>query len=106
MLATTLEYLRMPKGVLGIVLGKSTYARCGLVVNATLREPGWCGTITLEISNTTPLPAPLYAGEGVAQILFFLLAAHPEVTYANRRGVYQGQRGVTLPRVHTHAHGK
>jgi dCTP deaminase len=107
-LAATLEYLRMPEDVLGIVLGKSTYARCGLVVNATPLEPSWEGAITLEISNTTPLPARLYAGEGIAQILFFRLAAHPEVTYADRRGVYQGQRGVTLPRVHahTHTHGK
>jgi len=105
-LATTLEYLRMPEDILGIVLGKSTYARCGPIVNATPLEAGWEGTITLEISNTTPLPARLYAGEGIAQILFFRLAAHPEVTYADRRGVYQGQRGVTLPRVHAHAHGK
>lgn len=98
-LAATLEYLRIPEDVLGIVLGKSTYARCGLVVNATPLEPGWCGTITLEISNTTPLPARLYAGEGIAQILFFRLGARPATTYADRGGVYQGQTGVTLPRV-------
>jgi dCTP deaminase len=97
-LTRSIEYIRMPENVLGIALGKSTYARCGIVVNVTPLEPGWEGHVTLEISNTTPLPAKVYAGEGIVQIVFFE-GERPEITYADRKGKYQGQRGVTLPRV-------
>ncbi len=97
-LTRSIEYIRMPENVLGIALGKSTYARCGIVVNVTPLEPGWEGHVTLEISNTTPLPAKVYAGEGIVQIIF-LESDRPETTYADRRGKYQGQRGVTLPKV-------
>ena len=84
--------------VIAIALGKSTYARCGIVVNVTPLEPGWEGHVTLEISNTTPLPAKVYAGEGIVQLLF-LEGPRPEVTYRDRKGTYQGQKGITLPRV-------
>lgn len=97
-LTRTVEYFRIPKDVLVVCLGKSTYARCGLIVNVTPLEPGWEGHVTLEISNTTPLPAKVYANEGVAQFLFFKGSSQCEVTYADRSGKYMGQRGVTLPR--------
>jgi len=98
-LARSLEYIRMPRNVLGAVLGKSTYARCGIVTNFTPLEPGWHGHITIEISNTTPLPAKIYANEGIAQVLFFEGDAPCEVSYADKKGKYQGQRGVVLPRM-------
>lgn len=98
-LAQTKEYFRIPNDVLVVCLGKSTYARCGLIVNVTPLEPGWEGQVTLEISNTTPLPAKVYAGEGIAQFLFFKGDSACEVTYAARAGKYMGQRGVTLPRL-------
>jgi len=97
-LTRSLEYIRMPDNVIAIALGKSTYARCGIVVNVTPLEPGWEGHVTLEISNTTPLPAKVYAGEGIVQLLF-LEGPRPEVTYRDRKGKYQGQKGITLPRV-------
>ncbi len=98
-LTHTVEYFRIPKDVLVICLGKSTYARCGLIVNVTPLEPGWEGHVTLEISNTTPLPAKVYANEGVAQFLFFKGSDACEVSYADRAGKYMGQRGVTLPKL-------
>ncbi|HEY8484399.1 MAG TPA: dCTP deaminase [Longimicrobiales bacterium] len=98
-LARTLERFRIPEDVLAICVGKSTYARCGIVVNVTPLEPGWCGYLTLEISNTTPLPAKIYAGEGIAQLIFLQGDEVPEVTYAQRQGKYQNQVGVTLPRL-------
>jgi dCTP deaminase len=98
-LARTVEYFRVPRNVLAICVGKSTYARCGIVVNVTPLEPSWEGYLTLEISNTTPLPAKIYANEGIAQLLFFQGEEDPEIAYADRRGKYQGQRGVTLPRL-------
>ena len=98
-LARSVEYFRMPRSVLGICLGKSSYARCGIVVNITPLEPGWEGHLTIEISNTTPLPARIYSNEGIAQVLFFEAGALPEVSYADRKGKYQGQQGITLPRV-------
>lgn len=98
-LTRSVEYFRIPKDVLVICLGKSTYARCGLIVNVTPLEPGWEGHVTLEISNTTPLPAKVYANEGVAQFLFFKGSEACEVSYADRAGKYMGQRGVTLPRM-------
>ncbi|MCK6418634.1 MAG: dCTP deaminase [Alphaproteobacteria bacterium] len=98
-LSRTVEYFRIPKDVLVICLGKSTYARCGLIVNVTPLEPGWEGHVTLEISNTTPLPAKVYAHEGIAQFLFFKGSSACETTYADRSGKYMGQRGVTLPRL-------
>jgi dCTP deaminase len=98
-LARTVEYFRIPDDVLVICLGKSTYARCGLIVNVTPLEPGWEGHVTLEISNTTPLPARVYANEGVCQFLFFKGAGACETTYRDRAGKYMGQRGVTLPRM-------
>ena len=98
-LARTLEYFRMPRDVLAICVGKSTYARCGIVVNVTPLEPGWEGYLTIEISNTTPLPAKIYANEGIAQVLFFEGKEAPEVSYADKKGKYQGQHGVTLPRL-------
>jgi len=97
-LARSLEYIRMPDDVLAIAVGKSTYARCGIVANVTPIEPGWEGHVTLEFSNTTPLPAKLYAGEGVVQLIFFQ-GERPEITYRERQGKYQGQRGVTLPKL-------
>ena len=98
-LASTVEYFKIPKDVLVICLGKSTYARCGIIVNVTPLEPGWEGYVTLEFSNTTPLPAKIYANEGVAQFIFLKGNEKPEVTYADRNGKYMGQTGVTLPKV-------
>ncbi len=98
-LTHTVEYFHIPKDVLVICLGKSTYARCGLIVNVTPLEPGWEGHVTLEISNTTPLPARVYANEGIAQFLFFKGSDACETSYADRSGKYMGQRGVTLPRL-------
>ena len=96
-LARTVEYFRIPRDVLTVCLGKSTYARCGIIVNVTPLEPEWCGHVTLEFSNTTNLPAKIYANEGVAQMLFFESDEVCEVSYADRGGKYQGQTGVTLP---------
>ena len=98
-LARTEEYFRVPRDVLVVCLGKSTYARCGIIVNVTPLEPTWCGYLTLEISNTTPLPAKIYAGEGIAQLLFFQGDEAPEITYADRKGKYMNQQGVTLPKL-------
>ncbi len=98
-LARSVEYFRIPRKVLCVCLGKSTYARAGIVVNVTPFEPGWEGHVTIEISNTTPLPAKIYANEGIAQVLFFEADEECEVSYADRRGKYQGQTGVTLPRL-------
>ena len=98
-LARTVEYFRIPRDVLTICLGKSTYARCGIIVNVTPLEPGWEGYVTLEFSNTTPLPAKIYANEGVAQFIFLKGNEKPEITYADRNGKYMGQTGVTLPKV-------
>jgi dCTP deaminase len=98
-LARTVEYFRVPKDVLVICLGKSTYARCGIIVNVTPLEPGWEGHVTLEFSNTTPLPAKIYANEGACQFLFLQGNEACEVSYADRAGKYMGQRGVTLPRL-------
>ena len=97
-LARTMEYFRIPRSVLTICLGKSTYARCGIIVNVTPFEPEWEGYVTLEFSNTTPLPAKIYAGEGCAQVLFFESDEICETSYADRGGKYQGQHGVTLPK--------
>lgn len=97
-LARTVEYFRIPRDVLVVCLGKSTYARCGIIVNVTPLEPEWEGHVTLEFSNTTPLPAKIYANEGVAQVLFLGADEVCETSYAERNGKYQGQRGVTLPR--------
>ncbi|MDE0930723.1 MAG: dCTP deaminase [Halioglobus sp.] len=97
-LASTVEYFRIPRNVLTICLGKSTYARCGIIVNVTPLEPEWEGHVTLEFSNTTTLPAKIYANEGVAQMLFFESDEVCEVSYKDRGGKYQGQRGVTLPK--------
>lgn len=96
-LARSVEYFRIPRNVLVICLGKSTYARCGIIVNVTPLEPEWEGHITLEFSNTTPLPAKIYANEGVAQLLFLESDEECETSYKDRGGKYQGQRGVTLP---------
>jgi dCTP deaminase len=98
-LASTIEYFKIPKDVLVICLGKSTYARCGIIVNVTPLEPGWEGNVTLEFSNTTPLPAKIYANEGVSQFIFLKGNELPETTYADRNGKYMGQTGVTLPKV-------
>ena len=98
-LARTIEYFRIPRDVLTLCLGKSTYARCGIIVNVTPFEPEWEGTATLEISNTTPLPAKIYANEGIAQVLFFQSDERCETSYADKKGKYQAQREVTLPRV-------
>ena len=97
-LARTVEYFRIPRNVLTICLGKSTYARCGIIVNVTPLEPEWEGYVTLEFSNTTPLPAKIYANEGVAQMIFFQAGEVCETSYKDRGGKYQGQTGVTLPR--------
>jgi dCTP deaminase len=97
-LARTLEYFRIPRNVLVICLGKSTYARCGLIVNVTPLEPEWEGHVTLEFSNTTPLPAKIYANEGAAQMIFFEADEVCEISYKDRGGKYQGQKGVTLPK--------
>ena len=98
-LASTVEYFKIPKDVLVICLGKSTYARCGIIVNVTPLEPGWEGYVTLEFSNTTPLPAKIYANEGAAQFIFLKGNEVPEKTYAQRNGKYMKQTGVTLPKV-------
>jgi len=97
-LARTIEYFRIPRNVLTICLGKSTYARCGIIVNVTPLEPEWEGHVTLEFSNTTTLPAKIYANEGVAQMLFFESDEECAVSYRDRGGKYQGQQGVTLPK--------
>lgn len=97
-LARTVEYFRIPRNVLTVCLGKSTYARCGIIVNVTPLEPEWEGHVTLEFSNTTPLPAKIYAGEGCAQMPFFEGDEVCEVSYRDRAGKYQGQTGVTLPK--------
>ncbi len=97
-LARTVEYFRIPRDVLTVCLGKSTYARCGIIVNVTPLEPEWEGHVTLEFSNTTPLPAKIYANEGVAQMLFFTGDEVCETSYKDRGGKYQGQQGVTLPK--------
>ena len=97
-LARSIEYFRIPRNVVTITVGKSTYARCGIITNVTPFEPEWEGHVTLEISNTTPLPAKIYANEGIAQVLFF--EGEPPITsYKDKKGKYQGQRGVTLPRI-------
>ena len=98
-LARSVEYFRIPRSVLTICVGKSTYARCGLIVNVTPFEPEWEGHVTLEISNTTPLPAKVYANEGISQVLFFESDEVCEVSYADKKGKYQGQRGVTTARL-------
>lgn len=98
-LCRTVETFKVPRDVLVVCLGKSTYARCGLIVNVTPLEPEWEGQVTLEISNTTPLPAKVYANEGIAQFLFFQGASECEVSYADRAGKYMKQAGVTLPRM-------
>ena len=98
-LASTIEYFKIPKDILVICLGKSTYARCGIIVNVTPLEPGWEGHVTLEFSNTTPLPAKIYANEGVAQFIFLKGNEKPEISYSDRKGKYMGQTGVTLPKI-------
>ena len=97
-LARSIEYFKIPRNVLTICLGKSTYARCGIIVNVTPLEPGWEGHVTLEFSNTTPLPAKIYANEGVAQFIFLKGNEIPEFTYADRKGKYMRQKGGTLPK--------
>src|SRR6266851_7495940 len=96
-LAETVEYLEIPRNVIAVCVGKSTYARCGIIVNVTPLEPEWRGRVTIEISNTTPLPAKIYAGEGIAQILFLRTDALCETSYADKQGKYQDQKGLTLP---------
>ena len=98
-LASTVEYFKIPQDILVICLGKSTYARCGIIVNVTPLEPGWEGHVTLEFSNTTPLPAKIYANEGAAQLIFLKGNENPETNYAQRKGKYMKQTGVTLPKV-------
>jgi dCTP deaminase len=98
-LAHTVEYFRIPRDILVICLGKSTYARCGIIVNVTPLEPEWEGQVTIEISNTTPLPAKIYAGEGICQFLFLQGSEPCETSYADKAGKYMGQRGVALPRL-------
>jgi dCTP deaminase len=98
-LSKTVEYFRIPRDVLTVCVGKSTYARCGLIVNVTPFEPEWEGFVTLEISNTTPLPAKVYANEGIAQVLFFQSDETCEVSYADKKGKYQHQQGLTLPKL-------
>ncbi len=98
-LARTVEYFRIPRGVLTICLGKSTYARCGIIVNVTPFEPEWEGYVTLEISNTTPLPARIYANEGLAQVLFFEADEECETSYADKKGKYQHQQSIMLPKL-------
>jgi dCTP deaminase len=96
-LARSVEYFRIPRNILTICLGKSTYARCGIIVNVTPFEPEWEGYVTIEISNTTPLPAKIYANEGIAQVIFFEATQQCAVSYAERGGKYQKQRGITVP---------
>jgi dCTP deaminase len=98
-LARTVEYFRIPRNILTVCLGKSTYARCGIIVNVTPFEPEWEGTATLEISNTTPLPARIYANEGIAQVVFFEADETCETSYADKKGKYQAQREITLPKI-------
>ncbi len=98
-LARTVEYFKIPRDVITVCVGKSTYARCGIIVNVTPFEPEWEGIVTLEVSNTTPLPAKIYAGEGIAQVLFFEGDEPCETSYADRKGKYQSQQGLTLPRM-------
>jgi len=98
-LARTVEYFRIPRNVLTVCVGKSTYARCGIIVNVTPFEPEWEGFVTLEISNTTPLPAKIYANEGIAQVLFFEADEECEISYADKKGKYQKQEGIILPRL-------
>ena len=98
-LSSTVEYFRIPNDVIVICLGKSTYARCGIIVNVTPLEPSWEGNVTLEFSNTTPLPAKIYANEGAAQFIFLKGNEKPDITYADRNGKYMKQSGVTLPKV-------
>ena len=99
MLSSTVEYFKIPNNIMVICLGKSTYARCGIIVNVTPLEPSWEGYVTLEFSNTTPLPAKIYANEGVAQFIFLKGNEKPDITYADRNGKYMKQSGVTLPKV-------
>ena len=96
-LARSIEYFRIPRNVLTLCIGKSTYARCGIIVNVTPFEPEWEGYVTLEISNTTPLPAKIYANEGIAQVLFYQAVEECEISYADRKGKYMGQTQITLP---------
>ncbi len=98
-LARTIEYFRIPRSTVTICLGKSTYARCGIIVNVTPFEPEWEGFVTLEISNTTPIPAKIYANEGIAQVLFFEADEVCETSYADKKGKYQKQTGITIPRI-------
>ena len=98
-LGRSVEYFKIPRNVMTICLGKSTYARCGIITNVTPFEPEWEGFVTLEISNTTPLPARIYANEGIAQVLFFESDETCAVSYADRQGKYQGQQGIVLPTV-------
>jgi dCTP deaminase len=98
-LARTVEYFRIPRSVLTVCLGKSTYARCGIIVNVTPFEPEWEGFVTLEISNTTPLPAKIYANEGIAQVLFFEADEPCEISYADKKGKYQAQQSIVLPKL-------
>jgi dCTP deaminase len=98
-LARTIEYFRIPRSVVTVCVGKSTYARCGIIVNVTPFEPEWEGLVTLEVSNTTPLPAKIYAGEGIAQVLFFESDEICETSYADKKGKYQAQQKLTLPKI-------
>ncbi|MEW6007834.1 MAG: dCTP deaminase [bacterium] len=98
-LARSIEYFRIPRNIITICLGKSTYARCGIITNVTPFEPEWEGFVTLEISNTTPLPAKIYANEGIAQVLFLSSDEVCEVSYADKKGRYQAQKEITLPKV-------
>ena len=98
-LASTVEYFRIPRDILTVCLGKSTYARCGIIVNVTPFEPEWEGHVTIEISNTTPLPAKIYANEGLCQIIFFQSDEQCETSYADRKGKYQSQKGIVLPKL-------
>jgi dCTP deaminase len=98
-LARSVEYFRIPRNVITLCVGKSTYARCGILTNVTPFEPEWEGFVTLEITNSTPLPARIYANEGIAQVIFFESDVPPDVSYADRKGKYQGQVGVTTPRL-------
>jgi dCTP deaminase len=98
-LARSLEYFVIPRGVMGVVMGKSTYARCGLIVNVTPLEPEWCGHITMELSNSTPVPVKVYPNEGIAQVLFIEGAGLCDHSYKDKSGKYQGQTGIVLPRL-------
>ncbi|MCX8034017.1 MAG: dCTP deaminase [Thermodesulfovibrio sp.] len=98
-LARSIEYFRIPRDVLVLCIGKSTYARCGIIVNVTPLEPAWEGFVTIEISNTTPLPAKIYANEGIAQLIFLKSEEECEISYADRKGKYQAQQGIVLPKI-------